>query len=93
MGRPFGSKNSEDASRLRFACRKVTDKIVRAWTEALEAVDGNGAPDHDIRVKAANALADRGYGRPSQSITGEDGGPVDVKVNMADMLRRLVDSK
>lgn len=71
MGRTKGTRDSEDASRLRFACRKVTEKFVRAWIEALEATDETGQPDHDIRIKAANALADRGYGRPAQEVVAQ----------------------
>ncbi len=36
-------------------------------------------PDHGERIKAANALLDRRYGKPNQAITGEDGGPLQVQ--------------
>ena len=60
-------KNAE-ADALRKRCRKVTDQVVDAWIDALKATDSEGEPDHDIRIKAANALADRGYGKPAQQL-------------------------
>lgn len=71
-GNPGG--RTAEGEELRKRCRKVTDKLVRAWIEALEAVDSGGAPDHEVRIKAANYLADRGYGRPAQALTDSDGG-------------------
>jgi hypothetical protein len=38
------------------------------------------------RTMAATALLDRGWGRPSQAITGEDGGELRITI------RQLVDS-
>lgn len=32
------------------------------------------------RVAAANSLLDRGWGKPAQALTGEDGGPLKVVV-------------
>jgi hypothetical protein len=82
---------TEEGERLRKACRKVTEQAVRAWVEALEATDSEGAPDHDIRIKAAAHLMDRGYGKPRQEITGEDGGAikVDASAGLLDTLKRL----
>lgn len=106
-GNKFGGRNPE-GERLRKECRKVTDKVIRAWIEALGAekpvVVSDGAEsgshieyvvDHDVRIKAANALADRGYGRPAQAITGEDGGPVQVdgSAGLLEALKRLADKK
>jgi hypothetical protein len=33
-------------------------------------------------VAAAQALLDRGYGKPAQAITGEDGGPLKIEINI-----------
>lgn len=33
-----------------------------------------------VRVSAAVALQDRAHGKPSQSLTGENGGPVEIVV-------------
>jgi hypothetical protein len=40
------------------------------------------APDHDARIKAANSLLDRLYGKPAQAVTGEDGGRLEFGVVM-----------
>src|SRR5262245_28553960 len=67
----------------------ATVKAARRAIEALDAertfVVGTGqnsrletAPDHDMRLKAYNAIFDRLYGKPSQAVTGEDGGPVNL---------------
>lgn len=45
--------------------------------------------DPRVRVKAAEALLDRGYGKPAQSITGPDGGPVAIE----SITRTIVDPK
>lgn len=89
-GNKLGGR-TEEGERLRKACRKVTEKAVRAWIEALEAQDAEGAPDHEVRIKAAAHLMDRGYGRPAQAITGEDGGAVkvDVVTGLREFLMRV----
>jgi hypothetical protein len=45
----------------------------------------------ETRVRAAEALLDRGYGRPTQAITGEDGAPLQLLVEQAggELLARL----
>jgi hypothetical protein len=44
----------------------------------LAEICSDGDAPHSARVSAANALLDRGVGRPVQGVehTGEDGGPV-----------------
>lgn len=39
-----------------------------------------GAEDEKTQLNAAESLLDRGYGRPTQAISGDDGGPVRVDV-------------
>lgn len=100
---PFQSGNklggrTADGEKVRAACRKVTEKAVRAYVEALEAVDTwrdnegieHSSPDHETRMKAATHLLDRGYGRPAQSITGEDGGAIQVESSgLIDLVKQL----
>jgi cytosine/adenosine deaminase-related metal-dependent hydrolase len=68
-------------------------KAIQALIEALEAertfLVGAGdnsrletAPDHDARIKAANALLDRLYGKPAQTVSGDGGGPVHFSVDL-----------
>jgi hypothetical protein len=48
-------------------------------------------PEPRVRAVAADKLLDRGYGRPPQAITGEDGGPVPVhlrELNTIEVARR-----
>lgn len=91
-GNKHGGRTIE-GERVRKLARAKTEQAVRALADALEAMkpvvvsDGAAAgshveevPDHDVRIKAAIALLDRGYGRPAQAVTGEDGGPVKVGV-------------
>jgi hypothetical protein len=40
--------------------------------------------DHKIRLAAAIALLDRGWGRPAQAITGSDGQPLAIDFRWAD---------
>ncbi len=71
----------EERDRLQRACRAATDRVVRVWIDALEAVDADGAPDWGSRIKASALLAGYGYGRPAQAITGMDGGPVQITLD------------
>ena len=44
---------------------------------------GKRTPDLHTRIQAATWLADRGFGKPAQPLTGdEDGGPVGVTMEM-----------
>ena len=58
--------------------------LTRAHTvEAVQALidifsDGEAPPS--ARVAAANAVLDRGWGRPTQPLSGEDGGPLQIVI-------------
>lgn len=79
----------------------ATPKAAKTLVDALEAeravVIGSGdaaycemVPDYDLRIKAANSVLDRMYGKPTQTIGGEDGGPAVVAVDLAAVLQRMV---
>lgn len=53
---------------VRDLAREHTEAAIKALVEALK--------DERHRVAAATALLDRGYGKPTQEITGADGGPL-----------------
>ena len=93
-GNKLGGRN-EEGERLRKRCRKVTEEAVYAYIAALQAETEDGLPDHEVRIKAANALLDRGYGRPAQAITGEDGGAVkvDTSAGLLETLKKLAGEK
>jgi hypothetical protein len=64
---------------LRAATPKAAQRLVEALDAERPIVVGNGAhaavelhPDCDMRVRAANAILDRLYGKPTQAISGED---------------------
>jgi hypothetical protein len=58
-------------------------RALAALLECLNDEDGR------VRVAAVREVFDRLFGKPKQTITGEDGQPVAVAVDMAAMLERL----
>ncbi len=58
---------------MRAAARKHTAAALQALVDALS--------DNKLRVVAAQALLDRGWGKPTQAATGEGGeGPVEMVI-------------
>jgi hypothetical protein len=78
-GRPKGAKD-----RATVAAGATIAELARAKTDlalaALISVAKSGESEA-ARVSAANAILDRGYGRPPQAVqhTGPDGGPIDIR--------------
>lgn len=73
-GNPSGRPKAD--VRLRDMAREHTEAAITALVEALK--------DERHRVAAATALLDRGYGKPTQAVTGADGeGPVQLVVTWA----------
>lgn len=69
-GRVAGTPNKATAS-LKEAARKHTDDALAVLVRI--ALEGES---ESARVSAANAILDRGYGKPSQVLAGdEEGGP------------------
>lgn len=70
-GRPKGSPNKATVE-LKALAREYTAEAVTKLVEILRTSDNPTAV-----ISAANSLLDRGYGKPSTVIAGdEDGGPV-----------------
>lgn len=67
-GRP--KEDSEVKALARTAGPEAIDKLV----ELMRGEDKRTA------LAAAQALLDRGYGKPAQAITGDEGGPVEIAV-------------
>lgn len=64
-GNPGGRPRlPEDIKHVRELARQYTERAV----ETLVTVMGNGSPP--AKVAAANALLDRGWGKPEQAIVG-----------------------
>lgn len=55
--------------------RKHAEKAIARLVEALDT------ENHETRIRAANSLLDRAYGKPKESVemTGEDGGPIETR--------------
>ena len=70
-GRKKGEPNKATAS-LRELAREYTPQAIKALAEIMMESDSDSA-----RVAAANAILDRGYGKPSTVLSGdEDGGAI-----------------
>lgn len=81
---------------LAAATPKAAQKLIDCL-EAKRAIvvgNGNGAyvedvPDVDLQFRAANAILDRVHGKPAQTVTGEDGKPLEVVIDILGRLRKL----
>jgi hypothetical protein len=72
-GRPKGSVN-ETTKTIREKAREHTDTALAVLVQIAQASESDAA-----RVSAANALLDRGWGKPSQPVDGDgEGGPIQV---------------
>lgn len=79
-GRPKGSKSRatpEQKHTISEMAKQHAPLALRVLAEIAERGESESA-----RVAAANALLDRGYGRPPQSVelTGDGGGPVLTRI-------------
>lgn len=78
-GRPFRRGQSGNPSgrpkRLELARALAQTHTVEA-IETLFAIMRDTAQPAAARVRAAEAVLDRGWGKPTQPLAGEDGGPI-----------------
>jgi hypothetical protein len=82
-GNPNG--RPKDNGHVRALAREYTEQAIQALVDALA--------DPKTAVAAASALLDRGYGRPAQALTGEDGGAIIQEVRHIHDLKGLSDSE
>ncbi len=73
-GRPKGSLNKSTRA-VKEAAQKYTDKALKTLASIMERGESEAA-----RIAAANALLDRGHGKPAQAIVGGDEDDPPVKV-------------
>ena len=77
-GRQKGTPNKATAS-LKDLARKYTDDALLTLSDIMADEEQPAA----ARVSAASALLDRGYGKPSQFIGGDEENPLNVKISGA----------
>lgn len=79
-GRKPGVPNKATAS-LKDVARQYTDDAIATLRTIMQDTQ---AP-HAARVSAANSILDRGYGKPSQVLSGdEEGGPIVTRIELVD---------
>jgi phage gp46-like protein len=79
-GRPKGSQNKATAD-IKAAAQKYTDQALQTLAQIMTDGESEAA-----RVAAANAILDRGYGKPKQSVDVE----ADVKASITRIERVIV---
>lgn len=72
-GRP---KLPEDVKHVRELARQYTAEAVQTLAEVM--LTGSSS----ARVSAANAILERGWGKPEQPLTGPDGGDIPVTLRV-----------
>ncbi len=81
-GRPFRKGQSGNPSGRRADLGHVRE-LARTHTEdaiaALAGIMRDGDEPAAARARAAELLLDRGWGRPTQPISGEGGGPIETR--------------
>lgn len=85
VGKPFEKGKSGNpsgrpkvAEEFKERCRKAVDEhVFAAWLNEVQCGGENWA-------KAAELLAAYAYGKPSQSIVGAEGGPLEVILRLVD---------
>jgi hypothetical protein len=76
---PTAKKKTTKEIDLRSLARGYTDVCVRrlgGWATAKPDAEGNPTVDPEIQIRAIGMLLDRGWGKPNQPVTGEDGGDI-----------------
>ena len=76
-GRKPGTPNKV-VPEVKLAAREYTARALDTLSTIMLGSESDAA-----RVSAANALLDRGWGKPSQALTGEDGGPIQHQHDIA----------
>lgn len=81
-GRPFKPGQSgnpagrpREYGHVRKLARENTDESINTLVAIMRDEDQPAA----ARVRACEAILDRGWGRPTQPISGEDGGPIETR--------------
>lgn len=78
-GRKTGGRRKGTPNKATADVKALAQQYGREAVDTLAEIMRGGDSDK-ARAAAANALLDRGYGKPVQAVTGEDGGPVQVVI-------------
>lgn len=73
-GRPKGALSTHKAA-LREYCREFTEEAVKHLVTIMRAPG-----DDQIKLAAIRELLDRGHGKPTVGIAGEDGNPIRMTI-------------
>lgn len=81
-GNPSG--RPKELGNIQALARVHTEKALRVLVEALDS------EREDLRIKAADALLDRGWGKATQAINlaGENGAPIGIQVVFVDSKKK-----
>jgi Family of unknown function (DUF5681) len=78
-------------SELRRLARKHTTAAIKKLADIMEKGESEQAC-----IMAANAILDRGWGKPTQPIAGDDDAPpvmvIDARTTLLDAIARIVDA-
>lgn len=92
--RPGAGRKKGSLGKATIQQRGTLEEIARTYTQdALDVLVqvARESQSDAARVSAANALLDRGYGKPSQhtELTGKDGGDIKVKLTNRQRAQKL----
>jgi hypothetical protein len=90
MPRPAGTPNKASGALKEIAQRFGLDAIQRLADLAGLGAPGAVADTHSTQVLAIRELLDRGYGKATQPIGGEEGKPLIVQVDWAPAVETTV---
>lgn len=84
--RPGAGRKKGKVSKLKRDLAEMARDHALAALQTLVDIAGDRLAPHTARVSAANAILDRGYGRPPQALehTGKDGAPLIPVRHMSD---------
>lgn len=74
-GRKTGGRQPGSLNKATADLKALAQHYTQAALKTLAVIMEHGQSEQ-ARVAAANALLDRGHGKPAQALTAEDGGPL-----------------
>lgn len=78
--RPGAGRKPGKVGKAKKELQDMAKDHAKEALETLRKIMTNDQEPAAARVSAANAILDRGYGKPPQALTGPDGGPMQHEV-------------